>query len=138
MNKKIVLIAAGAVVALCVCAFIAIIGFGVLGGIALTQPTADVGEKFMQALKTADYKTAYGLCHPALQQKLGNVQGLQRVIENGKARPTSWSFNSRSVSNDQGLLEGTVTMVGGEGTVSLEFTKSGNEWKVSAFDLEAD
>jgi hypothetical protein len=135
VNKKTVVIIVVAVAAMCVCACIAIIGIGFIGGIGLTQPTADVGEKFMQSLKTSNYDAAFALCHPALQRKLGNVQGLRRLIESGKATPIKWSFNSRSVDSDQGTMEGTVTMVGGAGTVSLEFIKSGSEWQVSAFNL---
>jgi hypothetical protein len=138
MNKKMVLILGGAaaVVALCLCAFVAMIGLGVLGGVGATQPVADAGEKFMQSLKAGDYETAYGLCHPALQQKLGSTQGLKKLIEGGKAQPTKWSFSSRNLDNDRGHLEGTVTTSGGEGTVTLDLSKSGSDWKVSAFNIQ--
>ncbi len=136
MNKRTVLIVAAVAAALCLCCFVAIIGFSIVGGLGLTQPAADVGEKFMQSLKTGDYDTAFALCHPSLQQKLGNAQGLKRLIENGKAQPTIWSFTSRNVDNDQAHLEGTVTMLGAEGTVTLDLVKLESDWKVIGFNLK--
>jgi Domain of unknown function (DUF4864) len=90
----------------------------------------------MQSLKSGDYATAYALCHPALQQQLGSAQNLQRMVENGKARPISWSFTSRNIENNQGHMEGTVTMQGGTGIVTLDLAQSNGEWKVLAFNLE--
>jgi hypothetical protein len=139
MNRRTIIIIAASVVGVCLCLCIALVGIASIGGIgafAGTQPIADQGERFMQSLKTGDYAGAYALCHPALQQKLGSAQGLQRLIENGKAKPSSWNFSSRNLENNQGHLEGTVTMVGGEGTVTLDLAKSGNDWKVIAFDLK--
>ncbi|MDE3090573.1 MAG: hypothetical protein KGJ80_14425, partial [Chloroflexota bacterium] len=102
MNMRNVLLIAAVVVGLCICCFVAIIGISILGGFGLTQPAADAGEKFMQSLKVGDYDTAYALCHPSLQQKLGGAQGLKRLVENGKAQPTTWNFTSRNVDNAQG------------------------------------
>ncbi len=136
MNKKVVLIGVAGIIGLCLCVFIAIIGMGLVGGIGLTQPVADVGEKFMQSLKAREYDVAFGLCHPSLQQKIGNAQGLKQMVETGKAQPIKWSFDSRNIENNQGRIEGTVSMQGGEGSLTLEFAKSGNEWKVIGFNLE--
>lgn len=137
MNRRTLVIIAGSLVALCLCLCIVIIGVAFVGGFLGTQPVADLGEKFMQSLKSGDYAAAYNLCHPSLQQKLGSAQGLQRLVENGKAKPSNWNFSTRNIDNDQGHMEGTVTMQGGEGTVTLDFVKSGNDWKIIAFDLKA-
>lgn len=137
MKRRNIILIAAAVVGVCLCLCIAIFGVAFIGGFLGTQPVADLGEKFMQSLKSGDYATAYALCHPSLQQKLGSAQGLQRLVENGKARPSSWSFSSRNIESDQGHMEGTVTMQGGDGTVSLDFAKSGNDWKIIGFDLKA-
>ncbi|MCL4394816.1 MAG: DUF4864 domain-containing protein [Chloroflexi bacterium] len=133
---KTVLIVVGVIIVLCLCAFIAIIGLGLAGGLGLTQPVADVGEKFMQSLKTGDYDTAYALCHPSLQEQFGSAQGLKQMVAEGQAQPVKWSFNSRNIENDQGHMEGTVTMKGGEGTVTIDLVKAGSEWKVIGFDLK--
>lgn len=134
LNKKVVVVIAVVAVVLCLVlvGIGAVIGFGVLGA---TQPAADTGEKFMQALKAGDYAAANALCLPALQQKVGNAQGLKRIVESGKAQPTTWTFTSREVNNDQAQLQGAVAMQGGEGTVTLDLLKVGSDWKVSAFNL---
>ncbi len=136
MNKKIVVIVVVGILALCICGFIAIIGIGLVGGIGMTQPVADVGEKFMQSLKTGDYDTAFALCDPSLQKELGNAQGLKQMVEAGKAQPVKWSFDTRNMQNNQGHMEGAVTMQGGEGVVTMDFVKSGSDWKVIGFDLK--
>jgi hypothetical protein len=138
-NKRTFLIIGGGcalVAVLCICVFVAIFVLGLGGGLALTQPAADAGEAFMTALKDSNYAGAYALCTPDLQAKLVNAQGLQRLVENGKARPTVWSFSSRNVNNNQAELSGTVTMVGAEGTVSLSLIQVGDAWKVNGFDLK--
>jgi hypothetical protein len=141
-NKRLFMIlgiGCAAIVVLCICVvvFMVLIGgttvFGVLG---VTQPAADAGEAFMTALKNSDYAGAYALCAPDLQTKLVNAQGLQRLVEGGKARPTKWSFNSRNIDNGQAELTGTVTMVGAEGTVSLSLIQVGDQWKIIAFNLK--
>ena len=135
-SKKILLIVGGGALAcLCLCIVIAAVAF--ISGSALTQPAADVGEKFMQALKDANYDAAFATFHPALQKELGNAQGLRRATESGKARPSKWNFTSRNINNNDGTLEGTVTMVGGEGTVTIELVKTGDAWKIIRFDLQA-
>ncbi len=138
MNKRVVLIGAAAVIGMCICACVAIAGFAAIGGLGMTQPAADVGEKFMQSLKAADYATAYALCHPALQREIGSSQNLKEMVESGQAQPRAWNFTARSIENDQGHLEGTVTMQGGAGTVTLDLAQSGGEWKVIAFNLQPD
>jgi hypothetical protein len=135
MNTRNVLLIAGVVVGLCICCFVVVIGLGIVGGFGLTQPAADAGEKFMQSLKAGDYNTAYALCHPSLQQKLGSAQGLKQLVENGKAQPSTWNFTSRNIENAQAHLEGTATMQGGNGTVTLDLVQVGSDWKVIGFNL---
>ncbi len=139
MNKKTVTIAAIAIVGVCLCCVVVGAGFTLLGGIGIfnaTQPVADVGEKFMQSLKNGDYQSAHALLHPALQQKIGTPQDLRRMVESGKAQPTKWNFTTRNIENDQAHLEGSVTMTGAEGVVTLDLQKSGNDWKIIAFNLK--
>ncbi len=139
MNRKTLLIIAGAVVGVCLCCavVVAVVSVtGVLGIFGVTQPVADVGEKFMQSLKAGDYATAYAQLHPALQQKIGSPQDLRRMVESGKAQPSKWTFTTRNIENDQGHLEGSVTMTSGDGTVTLDLAKSGEDWKIVSFNLK--
>lgn len=136
MNKKIILIGVGVGVVLCLCVAVIVLAAGAAGILGVTQPTADAGEKFMQALKAADYEAANALMTPELQKKIGGHQGLKKMIESNRARPTQLTFTERSVNGDQGHLEGNVTMVAGEGTVSLDLVKSGDAWLVIGFNLK--
>jgi hypothetical protein len=139
MNKRTVMIAAVAIVGVCLCCVVVGAGITLLGGVGIfgaTQPVADVGEKFMQSLKAADYQTAYAQLHPTLQKKIGTPQDLRKMVESGKAQPTKWTFTTRDIENEEAHLEGSVTMAGGEGTVTLDLIKVGNDWKVISFNLE--
>ncbi len=136
MNRKVLIFGGIGCTALALlCIVVGAIAF--LGGLAATQPSADVGEKFMAALRDADYTAAYNLMHPALQQKIGQVADLQQMIEGGNVQPTKWSFNSRSTSGDEGQLDGSVSFSGNrQGVVHLDLAKSGNDWKVIGFNLK--
>ncbi|HEX9117120.1 MAG TPA: hypothetical protein VGA61_13720 [Anaerolineae bacterium] len=131
MKRKTVLIVVGALLALC------LIGAGVAValGLGLTQPATDVGNKFMQSVKSADYSSAYALMTPALQHKVGNVSGLQKMIERKKAQPTNWTFTDRQVNGDVGQLRGTATFASGSGQVLIDLEKSENAWKITGFNL---
>jgi hypothetical protein len=141
MNKRTVIIAAVAVIGVCLCCAVVAVGFTVMGGLGifgLTQPVADVGDKFMQSLKDGNYTAAHALMAPDLQRKIGTPQDLRRMVESGKAQPSKWTFTTRNIENDEGHLEGSVTMQGGEGTVTVDLVKLGNDWRVIAFNLQED
>ncbi len=128
--------AALALVCILVVGALVVIGGGTtLGVLSVTQPAADAGESFMTALKIGNYADAYALCSPALQSKLVNTQGLQRMVQSGKAQPTQWSFNSRKIESAVATLTGDATLTGGEGTVRLTLVKVGDAWKIDAFSL---
>ena len=136
MNKKWVVfggVGCGVLVLLCI-AFAAI---AAMVGVGATQPLADAGDKFMNALKAGNYPQAFSTCAPELQQKLGNAGALKNLIENGQVQPVSWNYNSRQANNDEGLLEGTVTMKGNrQGTLRIELVQKGNNWQVIGFNLK--
>ena len=138
MNRRTIVIGVGALIVLCLCFVVigvALAGTSVLGVLGLTQPVTDTGDKFMQSLKVADYDSAYALMAPALQRKLGNVQDLRKMVESGRVQPTQWTFTTRKMNGNDGHLEGSVTMLSGQGTVSLDLIKSGNDWQIVAFNL---
>lgn len=136
MNKKWIIFGGGGcgvLVLLCI-AFAAI---AAMVGVGATQPLADVGDKFMNALKDGNYSQAFSACAPELQQKLGNAAALKNLIENGKVQPVSWSYNSRQANNAEGLLEGTVTMKNNrQGTLRIELVQKSSDWQVIGFNLK--
>ena len=126
------------IIGIIVLALVLICGIGgalLVGGVInATQPVANAGDAFMAALRDGDYNKAYDLSAPALQQEVGNAEGLQAAL--GTNRVASWSFTSRNISNNQGSLEGTTTYTDGStGTVTMALTQVGNDWKVSAVSL---
>lgn len=134
MNRKVLLIGGGVLVALCL---VCVIIFAVIGGTAffLTQGPAEVGDKFMTALKAEQWGAAYELCTAGLQKELGTPADLGTLVTRAKATPMSWSITNRNVNNDRAELSGTATFEGGDGTVELALFKSGNDWKVNVFNL---
>lgn len=112
-------------------------GFAALGGLVLgaTQPVANAGEAYMTALRDGDYSKAFDLSSTALQQEVGNAQGLQTGLSS--KQPARWSFTSRNVSNNQGNLSGTTTYKDGtSGTVDMVLTQVGNDWKVAGVSMK--
>ncbi len=137
MNRKVLIIGGIGCGALLLLVCVGIVGIALLGGLGATQPAADAGENFMAALKGSNYTRAYELMHPALQQKIGQAQDLQAMIESGNVRPTQWSFSSRSISGEEGTLDGSVTFNGNrEGAMHLELAKAGSDWKIIGFNLK--
>ncbi len=138
VNRNVLIIGGCVILLLCLCigGGIALVTTGVGTALIATQPAADTGEKFMKALVDQDFQGAYNLCTTDLKGELGNPQGLQKLITNGRVQPTSYSFSSRNVSNGQATLQGTINLSGGRsGTVSLVLHDE-NGWKVAGFNLK--
>lgn len=119
-----------ALVLLCVVAGVLLVG-GVLNA---TQPVADAGDAYMAALRDGDYSKAFDLSTSAVQQEVGDAEGLQAGL--GGRQLASWIFTSRNISNGQGSLSGTATYTNGEsGTVEMVLNQVGNDWKVAGLTL---
>jgi zinc-ribbon domain len=102
----------------------------------VTQPVVDASDRFLGDLKRADYGAANGMSTPALQAEVGGAPGLQRRVESGHARPTSWSYSSRNITNGMGHVSGTAKFAdGGEGPVEIQLEQSSGHWLVSGFKL---
>ncbi len=100
-----------------------------------TQPVVDAGDAYMTALRDGNYTQAFNLSAPALQQQVTDAAGLQTALSS--KQPTSWSWNSKSVNNDQGALSGTTSYKDGTtGTVDVALSKIGNDWKVTGISLK--
>ena len=110
----------------------------ILGGALDTHEVAEAGDGFMEALKDGDYAAAFDACSPILQGYLGSVDQLERMIVDGKLRPSDWRFDSRYQAGDEGSLEESVIMVdGARGSVSLDLRRVAGEWRIVRFELTA-
>ncbi len=99
-----------------------------------TQPVVNAGEAYMTALRDGNYTRAFEMSDSALQQEVGDAEGLQAAL--GERQLASWSFTSRAINNAQGTLSGTTSYTNGEtGTVDMVLTQAGNDWKVSGITL---
>ena len=101
----------------------------------VTKPVADAGDAYMAALRDGDFIRAYDMSGSALQQEVGDAEGLQAAM--GDRQLASWSFTKRAIENNQGTLSGTTTYTNGEtGTLDMTLTQEGNEWKVAGLSLK--
>lgn len=104
-----------------------------------TAALGDTGNKFMTALKSEDYTTAFGMVLPAQQSALGgSADGLKQLLENGGvSKPENWNFTSFNINNDQGQVSGNVTYSGNvTKTLSLVMTKSGDSWLIAGLSIQ--
>lgn len=137
-NRNIFLIIGG-VLLLLVCGCIgSVLAFGgaIFGGVmAATQPMTDAGDRFMTALRDGNYDSAYNMCTPSLQSEFGDVATFESRVQN--SRPTTWTFNSRNISNDQGQLDGSATLANGsEADLRLVLRNVSNSWKIEGVQIE--
>ncbi|MCA1554415.1 MAG: hypothetical protein LC737_08555, partial [Chloroflexi bacterium] len=110
------------------------------GGLDTIQVTA-VSTDFMNKLKAGDWSGAYALCTPTLQKELASAQALGKKITDGKAQPTSWSFEDYSTitpTSSDAQIDGSASFSGNRtGTLRLVLDRVGaNQWKISGFNLQ--
>ena len=135
------------------CLAIAIVACIVLGVIAMvvagpaitglfnsTVALTETSTKFMTALKTEDYATAFGLISSDQQATFGgSADGMKDIIEkNGWSKPASWNFTSFNINNDQGTVGGDIAWSDGtKKALQLVLAKVGDGWKVSGISIKA-
>ena len=97
-------------------------------------PLVASGDRFMGALRDGNFQAAHAMTTPALQREVGDAQRWGATI--GNYQPREWSWSGRSIRNDVGRLEGSVTYRGGDpGRVRLELHQVDGEWRVAAYRL---
>ena len=97
-------------------------------------PLVDNGDRFMGALRDGDFQAAHAMATPELQREVGDAARWGASI--GNYQPAQWSWSQRSVRNDVGRLEGSVTYRGGnEGRAELRLHQVDGEWRVAAYRL---
>jgi len=114
---------------------VAALALGACSAVAELGPMADTGESFMQALKATDNTASYHLLGSALQKELGGEPGWATFT---KPRvPTQWNFSNKSIENNQGKLEGTVSFANGQNLgVVLVLGKEGSDWKIIGINFQ--
>lgn len=101
---------------------------GALGDIS------DVGNAFMSALSTGDNAASYQMLHPNIQTEVGGEAGWAdwTSIRNFE----KWKFNSSSIDNSTGELQGTAELEGVTYDVFLSLDKIDETWLITGISFE--
>jgi hypothetical protein len=132
-TRNVVLIVIGVILASCI-----VFGASMFGVVMnATQPVVTAGDAFMTALKDGNYDRAYALSSSGLQQKLQDAQGFRRTLNVSRLPLKSWSFSSRSINNAEGHVAGSGELEDGRTvSIDLQLEQTGDDWKVSAFNIQ--
>lgn len=108
----------------------------IVGGVFYaTSGITDAGDEFFEAARRGDYEAAYALTSTELRND-SDVIRLQRYLEgSGLDKVTDTSWSSRSMENNVGRLEGSVTTESG-GTIPLkmQLVKEKGGWKIAMIE----
>jgi len=103
----------------------------------ITRDLAETSEKFLAAVKTDDYDTAFSLCSSAFQQELGSVDGLKEGIAHRDAIPVEWKLNLYRMKGNNGEVEGTGNLTRGRrAVINIALARENHHWLVSGFLIE--
>ncbi|WP_128892602.1 hypothetical protein [Erythrobacter sp. HKB08] len=97
-----------------------------------TSGVTDAADEFFAAAGEGDYEAAHALTSKDLQRTL-SAEGLQQYLErNGLDEVTDTSWSSRSIENDIGTVEGSVTTASGAKIpITLSLVKEGEDWRIT-------
>ena len=102
-----------------------------------TQPVADVGNTFLQAIADEDYEAAFSTFSDGLQSEYGSAEELGATLREQNIDPQRWSFSSRSVDTETGELGSTVVMANGAARdVTIRLRWSGTLWLIEFFSFD--
>jgi hypothetical protein len=103
----------------------------------ITRDLAITSEKFLAAVKTDDYDTAFGLCSSAFQHELGSVDGLREAISHRDAIPVEWKLALYRMNGNNGEVEGTGNLTRGRrAVINLALARENHKWLISGFLIE--
>jgi hypothetical protein len=95
------------------CSLILVLFF-ILSACQSPSPSTQTGDQFLQAIKDADFETAFTLFTPGLQEEIGDVINLAFIFDPEVAKLDSWTYETEAVTTEEGLegikLTGTVNL----------------------------
>lgn len=111
----------------------AIIVAGVVAVFFLTAGIVNTADQFFTAVSEDDYSRAYGFLSEEFRATTSEEQLRAFLIQSALASYREAKWHTRSMENDQGLLEGTIgTEDGGTIPVKITLVKESGEWKLLA------
>lgn len=137
MSRRVIIIIASIVLVVSAAAILIAYFTGAIDR-AMTRDMHNVGEKFMNAIRTDNYGVVVEIVTPDLLEEIGPTgQNMQDQFNESDLRPSTWEFTSREYIGTQGQMSGTVVFTRGrQGKVELSLSKIGRQWKISGFSLE--
>jgi hypothetical protein len=103
----------------------------------ITRELAVTSEKFLTAVRTDDYDTAFALCSKAFRAELGSVDELRHSIAGRDAIPTEWQLDLFRMNGNIGQVEGTGTLTRGRrAVIDLSLSRENRKWLISGFLIE--
>jgi hypothetical protein len=103
----------------------------------ITRDLASTSEKFLAAVKTDDYDTAFSLCSSAFKNELGGVDGLREAIAHRDAIPVEWKLNLFRMKGNNGEVEGSGNLTRGRrAVINLALARENHTWLISGFLIE--
>jgi hypothetical protein len=103
----------------------------------ITRDLASTSEKFLAAVKTDDYDTAFSLCSSAFKNELGGVDSLKQAIAHRDAIPVEWKLNLFRMKGNNGEVEGTGNLTRGRrAVINLALSRENHKWLISGFLIE--
>lgn len=119
------------VLAGCGCGLVLAIGAIVWLAMTLTSGLPKVAEAFFSAVKAGDYAKAYQQTSAGFKANMTQESMKQWLEQSGLTDYAGATWHSRSVSNQQGKLQGTVkTSSGGTIPLTIELVKEADGWKI--------
>ena len=121
---------------------------GVLGGVAAlgaavvalvfyaTSGVTDAADKFFTTARGGDMAQVYALTSAELRNTTTREQLAAYVQENRFDQVAETSWSSRSIKNNLGSVEGSLTLDdGGVIPISMQLVKEADDWKISFIEL---
>ncbi len=115
--------------------FVLFIGLIVGAVFWATGGIVDAADDFFTAAAEGKYDEAHALTSQAMQAENTPDQLERFLTERGLNEVTDTSWNSRSINNSQGRIEGTLTTKGrGKVPVVMELVSENDEWRISLIE----
>lgn len=119
---------------------IGVIAFLVLvigGSLLLTSGPADAVDRHLSLLAQGDLQTAYAEMSPGFKGQVTYAQFAELIQRYPILRKNTASWTSRSVSGNEGIVEGTLTAPdGGRAKVEYHVSNADGTWRVMGFGVE--
>ncbi len=103
-----------------------------------TSGMSEAANEFFILVKTKNYDDAYNETSTDFKKSISLKEFESFIKDSGLSKYKSVSWDSRSIENNMGKLEGAVTTESGDAIpIKMEFLKSGEKWKIFSISKQA-